>query len=469
MKNKILVSLMLLLFCCQSAFALFGARPMGMGGAFTAVANDANAAYWNPAGLALNPEVSITGSTMLSNRNMWVGDNVANLKMCYDTEMNPFQWILGMGAAAAIALESAKYLSDQGVVQKGWGNSTPGTARDQSFSSQVNGTEEIVALKKKIEDLAKRLGKSSAKAVKDTASNIVKNTDVSVVIPITLGESSSYNPGNSSGISALWNGTWYPVTLLGQDGNKFKVHYVGYGDNWDEWVTADKIKIESGLDLSNNPVMVPVTNPVYTPDKTNPNYWEQHSNKTHAQFAAGLSLLNDYNPPLDQKSNWYSITMASGFEQMVAVGANVNFYDMTKISTNIRGAGADLDLGVIVRPAEALSFGLVTKGVLTTDIVWQDSSRTRYQMLVNAGVAVKPIKALTVACDGENVFNQQGTMKMHYGAELTVLPGVLVRGGLSDGSKTAGASVAIDKLILDYAYLGGAYAKTQMVGMTWKF
>ena len=31
----------------------FGARPMGMGGAFTAVAADANAIFWNPAGLAL--------------------------------------------------------------------------------------------------------------------------------------------------------------------------------------------------------------------------------------------------------------------------------------------------------------------------------------------------------------------------------------------------------------------------------
>jgi long-subunit fatty acid transport protein len=31
----------------------YGARPMGMGGAFTAVAADANAIFWNPAGLAL--------------------------------------------------------------------------------------------------------------------------------------------------------------------------------------------------------------------------------------------------------------------------------------------------------------------------------------------------------------------------------------------------------------------------------
>jgi hypothetical protein len=32
-----------------------GARPVGMGGAYTAVADDANALFWNPAGLALGP------------------------------------------------------------------------------------------------------------------------------------------------------------------------------------------------------------------------------------------------------------------------------------------------------------------------------------------------------------------------------------------------------------------------------
>jgi len=39
----------------------YGARPMGMGGAFTAVSDDPNAAYWNPAGLLKvpNPGVSL--------------------------------------------------------------------------------------------------------------------------------------------------------------------------------------------------------------------------------------------------------------------------------------------------------------------------------------------------------------------------------------------------------------------------
>src|SRR5437868_2988434 len=37
-----------------------GARPLAMGGAFVAAANDATAAYWNPSGLALVDDVEIT-------------------------------------------------------------------------------------------------------------------------------------------------------------------------------------------------------------------------------------------------------------------------------------------------------------------------------------------------------------------------------------------------------------------------
>ena len=40
--------------------SIFGVRPMGMGGAFTAVSDDSNALLWNPAGLAVQPDKEIT-------------------------------------------------------------------------------------------------------------------------------------------------------------------------------------------------------------------------------------------------------------------------------------------------------------------------------------------------------------------------------------------------------------------------
>jgi hypothetical protein len=52
------VALIFLIFVCSSysttnTFLQLGARPQGMGGAFVALSDDANAVFWNPAGLSL--------------------------------------------------------------------------------------------------------------------------------------------------------------------------------------------------------------------------------------------------------------------------------------------------------------------------------------------------------------------------------------------------------------------------------
>src|SRR5262249_40933463 len=44
----------------QQVLESAGSRALGMGGAFVAVANDATAVYWNPAGLAFGPTAGAT-------------------------------------------------------------------------------------------------------------------------------------------------------------------------------------------------------------------------------------------------------------------------------------------------------------------------------------------------------------------------------------------------------------------------
>lgn len=44
----------------QQVYESVGSRALGMGGAFTAVANDGSAAFWNPAGIALAPHGGVT-------------------------------------------------------------------------------------------------------------------------------------------------------------------------------------------------------------------------------------------------------------------------------------------------------------------------------------------------------------------------------------------------------------------------
>lgn len=45
----------------------------------------------------------------------------------------------------------------------------------------------------------------------------------------------------------LWGGKWWPaqVTAVGKNGQKCKIHYQGYGKNWDEWVGPKRIRVTS--------------------------------------------------------------------------------------------------------------------------------------------------------------------------------------------------------------------------------
>lgn len=39
-----------------------------------------------------------------------------------------------------------------------------------------------------------------------------------------------------------WNGTWYPAVTLKTEKGTFYIHYVGYGDSWDEWVEPNRYR-----------------------------------------------------------------------------------------------------------------------------------------------------------------------------------------------------------------------------------
>lgn len=43
-------------------------------------------------------------------------------------------------------------------------------------------------------------------------------------------------------IEVEWGGTWWPATVLDLNGADVKIHYDGYGANWDEWVPPSRIR-----------------------------------------------------------------------------------------------------------------------------------------------------------------------------------------------------------------------------------
>jgi hypothetical protein len=84
---KIAVLLLAVTVCCGATWACVGSRPLAMGGAFIGLADDANATYWNPAGLAQLPLQSATGTWMhtSSNRDEINYQDYAAFATCFET------------------------------------------------------------------------------------------------------------------------------------------------------------------------------------------------------------------------------------------------------------------------------------------------------------------------------------------------------------------------------------------------
>ena len=49
-----------------------------------------------------------------------------------------------------------------------------------------------------------------------------------------------YAPGQR--VHVLWRGRWYPARVLYVNGNRYRIRYIGYGSNWDQWVGPSRIR-----------------------------------------------------------------------------------------------------------------------------------------------------------------------------------------------------------------------------------
>jgi len=45
-------------------------------------------------------------------------------------------------------------------------------------------------------------------------------------------------------VEVEWRGSWWPAQILDQASDRYLIHYVGYGSDWDEWVTDARIRRE---------------------------------------------------------------------------------------------------------------------------------------------------------------------------------------------------------------------------------
>lgn len=50
----------------------------------------------------------------------------------------------------------------------------------------------------------------------------------------------AYKVGDS--VQVLWKGKWWPASVISIGSGRWKIHYDGYDDSWDEWVDPGRIK-----------------------------------------------------------------------------------------------------------------------------------------------------------------------------------------------------------------------------------
>lgn len=62
--------------------------------------------------------------------------------------------------------------------------------------------------------------------------------------PSGVGAGVAARPAFSVGqaVQVQWQGSWYAARILRVDQGRYRVHYEGWADSWDEWVTADRIR-----------------------------------------------------------------------------------------------------------------------------------------------------------------------------------------------------------------------------------
>lgn len=49
-------------------------------------------------------------------------------------------------------------------------------------------------------------------------------------------------PSATPQVEVLWQGIWWDATVVNERGNKVKIHYIGWGSGWDEWVGQERFR-----------------------------------------------------------------------------------------------------------------------------------------------------------------------------------------------------------------------------------
>ena len=75
----------------------------------------------------------------------------------------------------------------------------------------------------------------------DTVVDAVTEKEVAPLSGLDAVEKATARP--SAKFLVEWNGQWYPADVLAEQDGKYFIHYEGYGENWDEWIKPERLRV----------------------------------------------------------------------------------------------------------------------------------------------------------------------------------------------------------------------------------
>ncbi len=152
----------------------------------------------------------------------------------------------------------------------------------------------------------------------------------------------------------------------------------------------------------------------------------------------------------ESSESTYYLSLAKGLGEKFSLGGNIKYLGHKLLNNMASGFG--LDAGVLFKPTEALSLGLMFQDI-GSKVKWDTPSghEDSFPLNIRGGAALRLLKdRLILATDLEK--SQLQSMKFHLGAEYKIIKNLTARLGYNDKEFTAGAGFGFPVLRFDYGY-----------------
>jgi tetratricopeptide (TPR) repeat protein len=163
-----------------------------------------------------------------------------------------------------------------------------------------------------------------------------------------------------------------------------------------------------------------------------------------------------------------SIVYAKPVSESLSIGMRVNAYGVNVLKVNSAGFGADA--GLIYRPMEWLSMGIMLENIVKPYIALMGASEDlpqRYVMGASGSFSASGFKAVISA---DFLAGEREKFKYRAGAEIGYNSMIFLRAGYDDGQMCFGGGLELFNASVDYAYVAGQYmGGLSVMGVSYNF